>query len=193
MKLELFKAVLTCLSSLIVVAAGWLVGQRLTFSWNMRQKQRELQLASVQQFYAAYGEFFVVWKLWNRLDREAAGADDKRWDLQKRAAAAEAIVEGLLVKLSSEAELSDDQIRSLGRFRQAFQQLRQCIRLGRILDWPNSDSAPYVTFKRLAVEIAQLLAGEWPHQQIGGRVASDQILAITNHQWELVWEREFEN
>ena len=193
MNIEVMKAALSCLSGLIVVAAGWLVGQRLSYSWAIRQKRQELQLANVQQFYAAYGEFFVVWKLWNRLDVTAAGADEKRWELQKRAASAEATVEALLVKLSSEADLSDEQIRTLGRFRQAFQLLRESIRKGKLLEWNNSDAPQYVAFKSLAVEIAQILANDCSAIKLEKQKAIQQMLAITNHRWELVWDRDITN
>jgi len=64
----------------------------------IRQKRRELQLSATQQFYAAYGEFFAVWKLWNRLDRSSDSAiGERQWELHKRAAAAEAVIEGTLV------------------------------------------------------------------------------------------------
>ena len=187
MKIGLFKAILSCCSGLLIVAAGWLVGQRLTYSWTIRQKRRELQFANVQQFYAAYGEFFVVWKLWNRLDQAAAGIEDKRWELQKRAAAAEAIIEGLFVKLSSETCLAEDQICTLGRFRQAFQQLRQSIQRRKILDWPSSNAPQYVAFKSLAAEIAGILARDWSSDNIPTETAVRQLLAITNNQWELAW------
>jgi hypothetical protein len=57
-----------------------------------------LQLSSLQQFSVAYGEFFAVWKLWNRLERDVVSFEDRRWKLLKRAAAAEATIERTLVK-----------------------------------------------------------------------------------------------
>ena len=78
---------------------GWIIGLRLTYKWNVRQKRRELQLSATHQFYAAYGEFFAVWKLWNRLDRSSKSLDDRQWELHKRAAAAEAVI-GLAVVLA---------------------------------------------------------------------------------------------
>ena len=52
------------------LAAVWLFGHRVSVHWNLRQKQRELDLAAVQQFYSTYGEFFAVWKLWSSFPQE---------------------------------------------------------------------------------------------------------------------------
>ena len=125
---EAVKAGYSSAAVILVLAVGWLFGQRLTYVWNIRQKRRELQLTASQQFYAAYGEFFAVWKIWNRLDHQAPSFDDRRWELLIRAAGAEAIIEGMLVKLSAEVTLESSQIETLARFRQAFQQLRESVR-----------------------------------------------------------------
>lgn len=129
---EAIKASYSLIVSVVTLGLGWLVGQALTYRWNVRQKRREAQISATQQFYAAYGEFFAVWKLWNRLDRSSESRDERQWELHKRAAAAEAVVAGTLVKLASELTLDDQQVAILGRFRQAFQQLRQSIRGGRL-------------------------------------------------------------
>ena len=95
---EAIKASYTLIVSIVTLGLGWIVGQALTYRWNIRQKRRELQLSATQQFYAAYGEFFAVWKLWNRLDRSSDSAiGERQWELHKRAAAAEAVIEGTLV------------------------------------------------------------------------------------------------
>ena len=96
---EAIRALYSLLVSSVTLLLGWLVGQRLTYRWNIRQKRREAQLSTTQQFYSAYGEFFAVWKLWNRLGGDDSAREDRRWELHKRAAAAEAAVEGTLVKL----------------------------------------------------------------------------------------------
>ena len=92
---EAIKAAYSVGASVIVLALTWFVGSRLTYRWNVRQKSREFQLSASHQFYVAYGEFFAVWKLWNRLDRAAAEFQDRRWELHKREAAAEAIGRGI--------------------------------------------------------------------------------------------------
>jgi len=184
---ELIKALLSTSSAAVVLALTWLVGQRLTYGWNVRQKRREMQLAASQQFYVAYGEFFAVWKLWNRLDHDAASKDERQWELHRRAAAAEAIVEGTLVKLSNELVLDEGQIGSLGRFRQAFQQLRQSIRKDQILPWTNSECAEYRAFKSLAIEVSTLLGGTWSTCPVPVDRAIYQLLSVTSNRWENDW------
>lgn len=184
---EAVKASYSIVSAVIVLALSWLVGSRLTYGWNVRQKNREFQLSTSQQFYVAYGEFFAVWKLWNRLDRTVAEFSDRRWELHKRAAAAEAIVEGTLVKLCSELKLDDEQINTLGRFRQAFQQLREAIRDDRHLSWNASEHSEYKTFKLLAVRVAALLGRDWPRGSPPCERAADQLIRITSNKWTGSW------
>jgi hypothetical protein len=174
-------------SSALVLLLGWFIGQRLTYSWNVKQKRRELQLSSAQQFYLAYGEFFSVWKLWNRIDRVDAAFSDRRWELHKRAASAEAIIEGTLVKLSSELILTEPQVAVLACFRQAFQQLRQAIRENQVLPWSHGEHPEYRAFEHLAVNTAILLGGEWPGKAPLPSVAADQLLKITSNKWEHTW------
>jgi hypothetical protein len=155
---EVGKAAVSLIVSLIVslvtLGLGWWIGQRLTYRWNIRQKRREFQLTATptQQFYSAYGEFFAVWKLWNRLERDSKSFDERQWELHKRAAAAEALIEGILVKLASELALDQQQVATLGGFRQAFQQLRQAIRKNLLLEWKHAEHPEYRAFKELATK-----------------------------------------
>jgi hypothetical protein len=126
-------------------------------------------------------------KLWNRLDYVTGSIEEKRWELHKRAAAAEAIVEGTLVKLSSELTLSEEEINTLGCFRQSFQQLRQSIHSNLPLPWVASDAPEYVAFKTLAVGVSALLGGEWPSRSVPLGTARQQLLDITSNIWEGQW------
>ena len=184
---EAAKAAFSCASGLVVLALGWFFGQRFTYLWNVRQKRREFQLAASQQFYAAYGEFFAVWKLWNRLDRGTASFDERRWELHKRAAAAEAIIEGTFVKLSSEIALNSDDIQMLGRFRQGFQHLREAIRENYTLPWSSSEHPEYKAFKTLAVRFAALLGSTWPVHSPSCERAACQLMRITSNEWKAKW------
>ncbi len=188
---EAIKAALTLSSTLIALLIGWFFGQRLTYLWNVRQKRREIQLATSQQFYLAYGEFFATWKLWNRLERGILEFEDRRWELHKRAAAAEAIVEGILVKLSSELTLSQQEMDSLGSFRQAFQQLRQSIRQNRILAWSSAEHPEYVEFKRSPTRLSSLLGKQWRDEMPRLGVAESQLLRITSSEHERIWVGRF--
>lgn len=192
-KQEIIKALLSLAVSLGTLAAtlatAWAFGQRLSFHWSVRQKRRELQMSASQQFYSAYGEFFSIWKLWSRIDRKASNFDDRRWELHRDAATAEATVEGTLVKISSELVLKQTQIIELALFRQGFQQLRQSIREDQELNWRSSQHPEYVAFKCLATRIALILAADWSeHRPIVSR-AEDQLLEITDNRWETVWKK----
>jgi hypothetical protein len=184
---ELIKAAISGISGICLLILTWLVGQRLAYQWNVRQKRRELQLSSLQQFYFAYGEFFAVWKLWNRLEKGVVSFEDRRWELLKRAAAAEATVEGTLVKLSLELNLSGDDVNNLGRFRQAFQQLRESIRDNQILPWPYADCPEYKTFKALSITVAALLNGKWSDSPLSRDKARGQLMVITANKWMRNW------
>jgi hypothetical protein len=184
---ELIKAVLSASGGILVLVLGWFIGQKLTYTWNVRQKRREMQLSASQQFYIAYGEFFAVWKLWNRLDQTKDNFEERKWELLKRAAAAEATVEGTLVKLCSELSLDTNQIVVVGCFRQAFQQLREHIQRGKILPWYGSETPEYKRFKALAVNIAALLNSRWPDTSNSLHRSSEQLLNVTSNQWEHTW------
>jgi hypothetical protein len=174
------------LVAIITLGIGWAIGQQLTYRSNIRQKRREFQLSATQQFYAAYGEFFAVWKLWNRLERDDK-FDERRWELHKRAAAAEAIVEGTLVKLASELALDRHQLATLGRFRQAFQQLRQSIRENLMLEWNYADHPEYKAFKELATRVAALLTADWWGRPPTDEQAASQLIEITSNSWQENW------
>jgi hypothetical protein len=184
---EALKSLLTLGVSTVTLALGWGFGQWFSYLWNVRQRRREIQLSVSQEFYSAYGEFFAVWKLWNREDRTSASFDERRWELHKRAAAAEANIEGMLVKLSNELRLAPTEITALGRFRQGFQQLRQAIRSGSTLAWSTSDHTEYVAFKRLTSQVAAILAGNWPMKPPPASKAASQLMEITANRWERVW------
>jgi hypothetical protein len=187
LKHELIKGLISGGSGIILLALTWLIGQRLSYQWSIRQKRRELQLASLQQFYAAYGEFFAVWKLWNRIDPKEASHAERRWELLKRSAAAEAIIEGTLVKMSLELNLNDPDVPTLGRFRQAFQQLRESIRDDIPLPWPHGNCLEYLTFKTLSISVAALLTGNWPDAPVPSARAQDRLIAVTSNRWEHDW------
>jgi hypothetical protein len=184
---EVIKEGLSLCGAIATLAAGWLVGRRLSYRWDVRQKRRDLQLSASQQFYTAYGEFFATWKLWNRSELIPGGTEDRRWELHKRAAAAEAIVEGILVKLSSELQLSDEELRTLGSYRQAFQQLRQSIRGDRKLNWDFDEHPQYAAFKVLSTRVAGILAREWSNAGPSDQAAAAQIRKITSNVWERRW------
>ena len=73
--LQLLKGGINLAVTLIGLGVGWLVGQRLTYQWNLRQKRRESDLATAQDLQRLYGDFFAVWKSWNSVVRTAGTPD----------------------------------------------------------------------------------------------------------------------
>jgi hypothetical protein len=169
-QVEVFKAVLSLGVGLILGALGLLVGGYLTRRWDRLQRQREADLAAAKIFYGLYGEFFAIWKLWNKL--ESTAPEERRWDLHNRAAVAEGNVEALIVQIASERTLTETQIETLGMFRQAYQSLRETIRENKKLDWGSSEHPQYQEFKKRAIETVAILADLKPKN-------SEQLLRIT--------------
>lgn len=174
---ELYKAFLVVIGTIGV-------GQAVVASWQMRNKRRELDIASALQFQQMYGEYKDVWRVWKVLrSRNAndlgipAGA---RFELLKRATAAEAKVEAVVVKLAVERTLSPSEISSVGLFRQGFQQLRQSIRNNKDMDF-NYKDPEYRLFNDLAAAVAALILSEPPRRQPDRHLAAHQLEAIAKH------------
>ena len=151
--LELYKAVL-------VLAVTFGVGQTVVSYWQMKNKRKELDIIAATQFQQVYGEYKELWRLWKIFqdpDKAKFKPNDSTWwDLLKRATAAEAKVEAIVVKLVVERKLSSEDLKKLGLFRQGFQQLRQGIREGESLKY-NYKHPEYQLFTRLASEVACML------------------------------------
>lgn len=189
-ELELLKAALTGGIALLTLILGWFVGQRLTHQWAIRQKRRESELSAANEFYRLYGEFFAVWKIWNCSrdeGRRSSSLAASRWDILNRAAAAEAGIEAILVKLASERVLSDLEINDLGRFRQAYQSLRETIRDDEPVKWSSSEHPEYATFKRLACRVANMLFSGDQREPPTAEQAHEALRRITSNRWEGDW------
>ncbi len=170
-------------TSLILLALAWLVGYRLTASWNVRQKRRELDLVTARDFHALYGEFFAVWKLWNYAYHDKSLDTWSRWELLKRSCEAEAKLETMLVRLACDRALGKSEYAILGAFRQLYQQLRESIGRNIPLQWTSSSHPSYIEFKRLAPEIACLIT----IGQAGTSIAKNggfSLIEITSNKWE---------
>jgi hypothetical protein len=186
---ELIKSLLSLLVSVVTLGLGWFVGQRLSIYWAIKQKRRELELAAVSEFYKLYGEFFAIWKLWNQLCREDSSTkqsksfeeNSPRWELLRRASNAEGSLESLLVKIASEKPLSKADIEILGRFRQAYQSLRESISINKKLNWGGSEHPEYLTFKRLAYLLANVILSDAEVK------FSNTLEDITSNVWEKNW------
>ncbi len=175
------KEIPKLVSALILLGLAWLVGQRISMNWNLRQKQKENELQTARDFHALYGEFFAIWKLWNYYVRDV-GADllpnVSRSSLLDRACSAEGKLESMLVRLACDGELDRPEIEVLGQFRQLYQQLRESIRDNKPLAWDRSDHPHYLAFKSTAPKVASLIA----KQTI---VDSKSLQNITSNEWEI--------
>ena len=160
----------------LTLGLAWLVGNSLTARWDRVKKQTELDLAAMEQFYKIYGEFFAVWKLWDDAIQQNSG---KRNELFERIAGAEAQLEALIVRISCQRSLTEDEIHVTGAFRQAYQTLRKCMKNGQSLSadlgWTASNATPYASFKGLAASVAVLLRpkqiGAWKRPSLPTRSA----------------------
>ena len=169
-----------------VLAFG--VGNRLSARWAIRQKRREMAISATYEFHRLYGDFFATWKLWYyTLGASPQHHHEYRWELIKKAAASEAGVESLFVRLATERRLLEHETEALGKFRQAYQQLRQAIRDGRNLSWSSSDHPEYIAFKRLAAAAAHLLESSDSAPRPTLTETQAALLRITSNEWESQW------
>jgi hypothetical protein len=172
------------------VILAWALGNRISAKWSLWQKRREQAQTAANEFYRLYGEFFSIWKLWNyslRQSNDANKWEERQWDLLKRAAAAEAGIEALMVKIASERFLTEGEIKTLGCFRQGYQQLRESIRDRRKLDWPSSDCPEYLAFKRLASNVAGLASTVDSGSPLSRQTSQHSLEVITSNRWEVTW------
>jgi hypothetical protein len=153
----------------VVIASifAWLIGTQIAYYWDDIKRRREADLAARTEFYSVYGKFFSTWKLWDTHQSRShiEVPEQLQWELLTQAETAEAGFESLLLKLASERHLSDQDVRLLACFRQAYQSLRERIRDNKRLEWWAMDKRQdrtgfkqYQTFKALAEYFASLLA-----------------------------------
>ena len=190
---EIFISALPgALVALLTLCLTWLVGQSLTFSWNLRQKRKEFELSALNQLYTLYGEFFSIWKLWNSFKKsndlsnhsKTAIPKEVYWQLYERTLAMEGGVESILVKLTAERTLSQSSIENLGKFRQAFQILRETIRDDQPLEWSASHHPEYLAFKQLNTYVASMLSSSKYYKRPYPKQAYNALKTITANKWE---------
>jgi len=186
-QMELLKAGLSLCVSLTTLGLGWVVGQKLTYLWNIRQKQRESDLVMAQNFHALYGEFFAIWKLWNHSFRPEFGDPATRPNLLVRACAAEGAVESLFVRLAATRNLCDEDTATLAKFRQAYQTLRQTLSTNQKLNWDSSEHPEYLAFKRLATAVTLIIVAETSSDPALVERRAKTLAAITSNEWEERW------
>jgi len=189
---ESVKAIPSLIVALTTLSLGWFVGSRISSHWTFIQRRKELDLETAQSFHKLYGEFFAVWKLWNYYIRDIgpeAFPEASRWELLNRACTAEGNVESLFVRLSSERKLSSNELELLGKFRQAYQQLREAIRDNEALMWDKSTHAGYLAFKDLGARVAFLILSENYRKSTESSDVAHALQQITSNQWEYSWSK----
>jgi len=185
---ELLKGIPSLLGALLTLFAGWFVTQKITYKWAIRQRRRESLLAATSQLQSAYGEFFIAWKLWDPLvDKGDASFDEKRWELLQKAASAEATAESTILKIVTELPLSPEEVEALGKFRQAFQSLREAIRHNKKLGWSSSEDPDYVAFKRLTCRAAAMIQTGQETKPPHWKKAVENHSVATSNRWEGNW------
>ena len=207
MQLELMKGLVSLLVPVLSAVLLYFVGRYLTDRYSEQkkraelallqasqsaQKQRELQLEAAARFYQLYGEFFAVWKLWSAAKSGKVAPEQPqayRAELYRRACAAEGDMEAVLVRLATEYHLGQSEIEVLGKFRQAYQSIREALRADRELGWGTSDHPQYAAFKRLACSVASLLAAHTPTGLPTAQASATVLREITDNKWEHGWEK----
>jgi hypothetical protein len=181
--LELLKAGLNLLVTLIALGLGWLIGYRLSVDWNLFQKRRETDIDNVQQFYSLYGEFKEVSKNWRVIKRnedpKLSFPPDSRWSLLARSCAIEGKNEAIIVKLATERHLKEDASWYLGLFRQAVQQLRESIRDDVEIPFA-SRGTEYDFFNDLAAKVGTIICSSDVDKTPNPESASQRLKAIAN-------------
>src|SRR5437868_6526853 len=116
---ESIKSVFAVVTAIIT---GGGITALLASYWAGLQKRRELQLNALARFFALYGEFCSIWRIWNHAvkDDDAAGS---KGELLRRAAAAEGEMEAIYLRLATEFRLTNEEQERIGCFRQGYQTL----------------------------------------------------------------------
>ncbi len=161
--------------AVVVAAIAWFGTGSLVRRHEERRARHQRDLAAAEELYAVYGAFFSVWKSWEfvrgRADPPAQPvADDVRRELLDGAAECEGRYESLLVRMTLERRLSEEQRRVLWALRFGTKELRMAIREDRPLGWWRTDDPQhpkvhagfrkYIAFKHLTTAAAGILVDD---------------------------------
>jgi hypothetical protein len=189
---ELFLEVVKFALGLGTLSLGWFYGQQIVAYWDIRKKRQELDIAAARDFHNLYGEFREVSRIWRAIKYDDSTGTkiefepQVRLELMRRAASAEGKIESLIVKLASERELTGQEIKTLGLFRQAYQRLREAIRNGDRFEWTRG-SPEYHLYNTLTSTVAFLIDQEKIRRQTSSVKAAKQlaqIAAVTPQAWD---------
>jgi YesN/AraC family two-component response regulator len=175
--LELLKAGF----SLVLLLITWVAGQRIIAYWDIRKKRQEFDIATTIQFQQLYGEFKEVSKMWklflSATNHNLTFPEHTRWELLKRATAAESKAEAIVVKLVTERKLSGSDCETLGFFRQSYQQLREAIRDNKPIAF-SSYGPEYHYFNDLACSVAHMISSNASSKQQTARESSNNLRSV---------------
>ena len=167
--------------ALILLLITWLAGQRIIAFWDIRKKRQEFDITTATQFHQLYGEFKEIsklWKLYLNADKHSLTfPEHTRWELLKRATAAESKAEAITVKLVTERPLTARDCEVLGLFRQSYQQLRETIRDNQPLAF-SSYGPEYNYFNDLACGVAAIISLEAPSRRQSAREAANNLRSV---------------
>ena len=169
--------------SLFLLAIGWFIGQRIVAYWDIKKKRQELDIATATQFHKLYGEFKEVSRLWRAFkypEKKLVYPESMPMELQRRAAAAEGDLESIIVKLAAERRLDEDDKKTLGLFRQAYQKLREVIRGDEDFIWTH-ETPEYKLYNVLASKTAYIIFSKKAKKHRRSDDAADALLEITSH------------
>ena len=169
--------------SLLLLAIGWFMGQRIVAYWDIKKKRQELDIATATQFHKLYGEFKEVSRLWRAFkyrQKKLVYPESMPMELQRRAAAAEGELEAIIVKLAVERRLDEDEKKTLGLFRQAYQKLREVIRGDEDFIWTH-ETPEYKLYNVLASKTAYIIFSKKAIKHRQSADAADALLEITSH------------
>lgn len=177
---------------ILALLLTWLIGYRLSAAWAHRQKQNEHDLAGGERLYGAYGEFFIIWKLWNDRVRKLADTEFEKElaELITRATAMEASIEALLLRVAAEHTLTREDINDLGLLRQAFQSPREHLMRSTEkskLGWESSDHPQYLALKHSTVRLGRMLALQSKSRKPSVEFAQRAVQEITDNKHEKRW------
>lgn len=150
--IEIFKFFLN--TFLLIIT--WTLGRRLMTLWDIKKRERELNLETRKEFQKLFGEFKSNIRLWHAIGRPGR-IDDAR-DLHEKVVDAEGLLEAFLIDMASQKTLAEDEITILGLYRQGYQTIRQAIQKGEADDVPyDYKNKPYRLINGLVSSISKIV------------------------------------
>lgn len=171
----------------VLLFITWGFGQKIIATWDAKKKRQEFDIATSTQFQHVYGDVKQVNKLWRiyirsrnsnaSSDHSSLFPDEKRWEILQKAVEVESRMEAIIVKLSTERELTEDEIRSLGLLRQVIQQLREDIRDNEVSTFVGVGSG-YNLLNAMACNVAHIISKGKHSSKITTAQARDNLKSI---------------